>query len=355
MSESPSNQGPDNEIESIVNSEWKTYVVLDKDVDDKNHFARDPQVDTWVRLQNGLDREYYFPAGDATNTTEEFGPPCRSSSPASIYTYHTTQTSPIQRHTDITDADELPHISIAQVGEEPDTPQGENREQRDLKTEPRPGGCQSPPISIAQSNEGLLLSYQQPAYPAKIPASRRTSYSPLLKFSSKPLRLQALRHTGAIFDTLDGRSCQGPERWFHDLRMKTHALLAPLQTGAFKRVRIAVLDTGIDMDQINLWDRDRVNFVNGDNPRIKKRKDFLDPDRTNKCRDHDGHGTHCVGVIRTVAPEADVYVARVAVNRHQGPDCQAVIEVRDPTWKASSMHTEPPPSPLPPLAKQKRG
>ncbi|KAK7746101.1 hypothetical protein SLS62_009561 [Diatrype stigma] len=132
---------------------------------------------------------------------------------------------------------------------------------------------------------------------------------------------------GALFDALEGSPSQGSERWFRDLRTKTHALLAPLQAGTFKRVKIAVLDTGIDLEQINLWDRDRVSCAaKGENPRIKKMKDFLDPDKTNNCRDLDGHGTHCIGVIRRVAPEADIYVARVAANRQEGPNVKAVIE-----------------------------
>ncbi|KAK8015109.1 hypothetical protein PG990_008405 [Apiospora arundinis] len=80
------------------------------------------------------------------------------------------------------------------------------------------------------------------------------------------------------------------------------------------------------MGQINLWDKDRVDIVRGKNPRIKKKRDFLDPDRSNNCMDLDGHGTHCVGVIRRVAPKADIYVARVARDTREGPNVEAVIE-----------------------------
>lgn len=115
--------------------------------------------------------------------------------------------------------------------------------------------------------------------------------------------------------------------WLRDLVTKTHALLVPLQTAAFKRVKVAVLDTGVHMGQINFWDKDRAEIVKGKNPRIKKRYNFLDPNNSTDCTDLDGHGTHCVGVIRKVAPEADVYVARVARDSQEGPDVKAVIEV----------------------------
>jgi hypothetical protein len=38
-------------------------------------------------------------------------------------------------------------------------------------------------------------------------------------------------------------------------------------------------------------------------------EDFVNP--TGNAHDICGHGTHCVGLLRQVAPQADIYVARV--------------------------------------------
>ncbi|KAK8084724.1 subtilisin-like protein [Apiospora hydei] len=172
-----------------------------------------------------------------------------------------------------------------------------------------------------------------PEPPAPVNASDNPSNPPASRprRNSLPGRFkqpQFVGTAGALYDSKEGSSSSyGVDSWFRDLEAKTQALLAPLRTGARKRVKVAVLDTGIHMGQINHWDKNRADIVDGKNPRIKSRKDFLDPDRTNKCMDLDGHGTHCVGVIRKVAPEADVYVARVAKDEREGPNVPAIIKV----------------------------
>lgn len=73
-----------------------------------------------------------------------------------------------------------------------------------------------------------------------------------------------------------------------------------------QRVKIAILDTGIDL---------RHDAFNGQFPdgRVKKVEDFVQAGGTGA--DVHGHGTHCAALLRKVAPEADIYVARVAVGR----------------------------------------
>jgi subtilisin family serine protease len=77
------------------------------------------------------------------------------------------------------------------------------------------------------------------------------------------------------------------------------------------RIRIAVLDTGYDPNAIFFQARDRER-------RIKGWKDYVEKNNTGKPkyagRDEDGHGTHVLSVLMTVAPAADIYIARVARN-----------------------------------------
>ncbi|KLU89426.1 hypothetical protein MAPG_08397 [Magnaporthiopsis poae ATCC 64411] len=76
-------------------------------------------------------------------------------------------------------------------------------------------------------------------------------------------------------------------------------------------VRIAILDTGIDKDNVEIdFDGEHmkddwcVNFVGGPlNP-----SGAPDPFAFH---DHDGHGTHCASLLRKVAPDAEIYVAKV--------------------------------------------
>ncbi|CAK1367861.1 unnamed protein product [Cercospora beticola] len=71
------------------------------------------------------------------------------------------------------------------------------------------------------------------------------------------------------------------------------------------RTKIAILDTGYDPENLFMT-RPRQN-------RLKNRwKDFVD-DSSNPL-DEDGHGTHVLATLMTIAPSADVCVARVATN-----------------------------------------
>jgi len=73
------------------------------------------------------------------------------------------------------------------------------------------------------------------------------------------------------------------------------------------RVKIAVLDTGIDFED---------SFIRGAKDRIQGYKNWADDrkdlDDRQQVYDASGHGTHVTALLLKTAPEADVYVARVA-------------------------------------------
>lgn len=111
--------------------------------------------------------------------------------------------------------------------------------------------------------------------------------------------------------------------WFEDLK-EINENLDSERRYKFKRVKIAILDTGINMAN-SAFDTDEAKR------RIVKQEDFLkdagDPSRA-EARDMCGHGTHCAGLLRKVAPAADIYVARVAEDFDSDLDDRVVAEVR---------------------------
>ncbi|KFY52592.1 hypothetical protein V496_08343 [Pseudogymnoascus sp. VKM F-4515 (FW-2607)] len=94
------------------------------------------------------------------------------------------------------------------------------------------------------------------------------------------------------------------DMWFNYLRVNLHPVL-PRIPDKKDRIRIAVLDTGICMDDnfIQLKEnRTRItyqSFVTGD-------KNPTEPS------DLVGHGTHVAGLLLQVAPNADIYVAKIS-------------------------------------------
>ena len=87
-------------------------------------------------------------------------------------------------------------------------------------------------------------------------------------------------------------------------------------------MKIAILDTGIDISHPDFKEDQSASRMNR---RIKVPEDFLDPE--GKAYDTCGHGTYCVGLLRRVAPEADIYVARVAKDFDSDLDPEVVAKV----------------------------
>jgi hypothetical protein len=81
------------------------------------------------------------------------------------------------------------------------------------------------------------------------------------------------------------------------------------------RVRIAILDTGLELPK---------HAVNIYKDRIMDFKDWVvGGNEANPWVDDDGHGTHSAGLILKVAPEAELYVARVFEKQGTGSDLES--------------------------------
>lgn len=95
------------------------------------------------------------------------------------------------------------------------------------------------------------------------------------------------------------------------------------------RVRVAVIDTGLDLSNSARMSLDP------EDDRIKECVSFFDGNGENRgCddtpvlvsgfKDLDGHGTHCAALIMRIAPTAELYVARVFPTKEDStPDATA--------------------------------
>lgn len=142
------------------------------------------------------------------------------------------------------------------------------------------------------------------------------------KEGTKTTQGTTLRPHNRSFLTVN--SSHAVKSWFYSLEAETQQLLKPHRRSHCKRVKIAILDTGVDLTHPEFKEDQALSRMSR---RIKVPEDFLDP--TGSAVDTCGHGTHCVGLLRLIAPEADIYVARVAKDFNGILDADVVAKAID--------------------------
>lgn len=77
-----------------------------------------------------------------------------------------------------------------------------------------------------------------------------------------------------------------------------------------ERIKVAVLDTGIDSNCTHALSRE--------NDTVKEQMDFTTDGHSNSAMDTDGHGTQVAGLVLDIAPQTDLYIARICRGMDQG-------------------------------------
>ncbi|KAI9639965.1 hypothetical protein NHQ30_011634 [Ciborinia camelliae] len=121
-----------------------------------------------------------------------------------------------------------------------------------------------------------------------------------------------------LFTIRSDTNISSANAWFLELQ-DSHCRLQILRKDKYKRIRIAILDTGINIS--------RTKFRKG----LSDSKNEVDIDI-------DGHGTTCVALLQRVAPWADIYVARVTKSKNETLEAKNVMKALE---RACNIGTNP--------------
>lgn len=91
-----------------------------------------------------------------------------------------------------------------------------------------------------------------------------------------------------------------------------------VQPGSKKPVKIAVLDTGLDLSHPDIVAREES---------IKERYNWMDSRNIDNVQDSSGHGTHTTGLLLDYAPDAELYVAKIAESDPSDPRTIAAVSL----------------------------
>jgi subtilisin family serine protease len=94
------------------------------------------------------------------------------------------------------------------------------------------------------------------------------------------------------------------DQWFKDLNTRTDSVVSARRRSNDRKVKVAILDTGINEDSPGIADYKRQILI---------RKDFTRS--TVGTADEVGHGTNAAALLFKVAPQAVLCVAKVVASR----------------------------------------
>ncbi|KAL4874978.1 hypothetical protein BJY04DRAFT_211654 [Aspergillus karnatakaensis] len=178
----------------------------------------------------------------------------------------------------------------------------------------------TPPLSYGSRHSDLVLRVS--AQPALGSQPHRRIAEP----SEKSLYFFDASHQND-----PGREDALSKKWMNNLLSSIHPYVDPDHEHA-EPVRIAILDSGIDLQNpFLIEDRQRPN------PRIKEARSFVHGTAPHDIQDEIGHGTHALGLLLTVAPGAEIFIARIARQETLDPntynDIAKAIDHAVDQWK----------------------
>ncbi|OHF03140.1 thermostable alkaline protease [Colletotrichum orchidophilum] len=133
----------------------------------------------------------------------------------------------------------------------------------------------------------------------------------------------------AFFDSeavLD--SIQNSEKWIKDFIRSRDMIISPRHDKNMERVRVTIIDTGLDKTHPFVTKRQWQDFRQAANKKVALFQDFVTEKPSREAIDEDGHGTFIAGVVLQLAPLVELSIARVATTRAslmKDPDAEGKV------------------------------
>ncbi|KAK1561424.1 peptidase S8/S53 domain-containing protein [Colletotrichum navitas] len=123
-------------------------------------------------------------------------------------------------------------------------------------------------------------------------------------------------------------SIQNSEKWMRDFIRSRNRILSPQHDKNMERVRVTIIDTGLDKTHPFIIKRRWQDFRQAANKKVALFKDFVTENPSAEAIDEDGHGTFIVGIVLQLAPLVELSIARVATTRAslmRDPDAEGKV------------------------------
>ncbi|TID04592.1 Reticulocyte-binding protein 2-like protein a [Colletotrichum higginsianum] len=123
-------------------------------------------------------------------------------------------------------------------------------------------------------------------------------------------------------------SIQNSEKWMKDFIRSRNTILSPQHDKNMERVRVTIIDTGLDRTHPFVIKRRWQDSRQAANKKVALFQDFVTENPSTEAIDEDGHGTFIAGIVLQLAPLVELSIARVATTRAslmKDPDAEGKV------------------------------